>query len=128
MEAPENVDVALTMRLSGNISLDDWYLIERAEHDGRSWLEARQIDGLSYSVFMRSARLVYDTDIEGTGDEMLKIASAIEARTEFGAKRCAVVVIDDRVLLWNPRNSRKAASVPLASADALAAEIKATLS
>lgn len=121
MEATENVDVALTIRKSH--FTDDWYLIERAKHDGREWLE-KYDDG---ATFMHSAR-ISNADIEGTSDEMLAVANAIETRDEFRAKRCAVKVVGDRVLLWSPRNSRKAASVPLAVADALVAQIRATLS
>ena len=97
----------------------DWFMIERAEHDGREWSEPRDYG----SAFMTSAR-ISDADIEGTFDEMLGIAAAIERRHAFNARRCAVVVDGDFAAFWSPRNSRHMARVPLAVADALAVQIR----
>lgn len=103
-------------------SLPDWWLIERAEHDGREWGEPTK-----YGVaFRRSARIT-NADIEGSAEEMLDIAAAIKSRGRSWAKRCAVSVLGDVVHLWSPRNSMETAKVSLSVADALAAEILETL-
>jgi hypothetical protein len=116
------VDGALTMVDSG--VLDDWYLIERAAHDGRAWMEM-DADG-SGGRFMTSGRIT-NADVEGHGCEMFEIARAIEKRGRYSAKRCAVMVEGDRATFWSPRNSITYASVPLAVADALAREIREKL-
>ncbi len=100
----------------------DWFLIERAEHDGREWFEPQEYG----HSFMTSAR-ISNADVEGTFSEMLAIADAIERRTEFCAKRCAVAVVcGEWADFWSPRNSLRSGRVPLAVADALAAEIRRT--
>jgi hypothetical protein len=108
----KQVDEKLTLTKG---SMEDWWLIERAEHDGREWIA----DG----ALMLSSRIT-NADIEGTGEEMLAIAKAIEDRSRFSALRCSVTVVDGRAELMSPRNSMYAASVTLAVADALAAEIR----
>ena len=54
------------------------------------------------------------------------LAKAIETRTTYGAKRCAVEVNVEGAYaeLWSPRNSRYRARVPLAVADDLAVKIR----
>lgn len=103
-------------------SMNDWYTIERAEHDGRHWLEP--VDG--GHTLMYSGRIA-DADVEGDGDEMLSIAKAIEDRTSFGANRCAVRVSGNTVALWSPRNSRNPGHIPLSAADKLAASIRSVV-
>lgn len=98
---------------------DDWYSIERAEHDGRVWQEPTEYG----SSLMASAR-ISDADVEGTAEHMLAIADAIERRQQFSAKRCAVAVSGDMVSLWSPKNSREAGHIPLAAADKLAESIR----
>lgn len=112
----------LTLRKSDG--LDDWYVIERAEHDGRRWMEKTDYGFALHT----SARFSDNADVEGDGAEMLAVAAAIEARGEYDAKRCAVRVDGDRVEFWSPRNSESPGVVTLAVADALAAEIRNTLS
>ena len=107
-------------------SMEDWFLIERAEHDGSSWMEPYDFNGSRGFSFMTSARIT-NADIEGTSGEMLDIAQAIRDRTEAGARRCAVKVDGDRAELWSPRNSSFRASVPLSVADALAEQIEKKL-
>ena len=104
-------------------SLDNWYTIEWAEHDNREWLEPTE-----YGFrFMMSAR-PSDACIEGTAEEMLAIASAIELREQCVFRRCAVYPNGmGRVALDSPRNSSYPAVVSLAVADALVAAIRATL-
>lgn len=118
-ETPIKVDGALTLTTG---SLDDWYLIERAEHDGRSWFES--IPG--GAALCLSSR-ISDADVEGTRAEMLGIAKAIERREAFFAKRCSVSVVGEEAFFKSPRNSMRAALVPLSAADALAAEIRTAL-
>jgi hypothetical protein len=101
--------------------MDDWYVIEWAEHDGREWLE-NDPDGYG-SSFMTSAR-ISDADVEGTASEMLAIADAIEKRDSFSAKRCMVAVRGVDAIFMSPRNSLHAGVVSLAVADALAAQIR----
>lgn len=62
--------------------LDDWYFIERAEHDGRRWDEPTKWG----TRLMKSSRLS-DADVEGTAADMRGIASAIEARRDDLAKQ-----------------------------------------
>lgn len=104
--------------------LDDWYVIERAEHDGRKWLEP--IEGVTNGrAFMHSGR-ISDADVEGTRAEMLDIARAIKERGYCYHKRCAIQVDGYRAWFWSPRNSQRRAEVPLHRADALAALITST--
>jgi hypothetical protein len=92
----------LTIRKSD--ALDDWYVIERAEHDGRSWLEPTQ-----YGVAFQCSARISDADVEGYASEMLAIADAIEAGTVARFKRCAVDATSDVVRFWSPRNSMREA-------------------
>jgi hypothetical protein len=103
--------------------LDDWYIIERAEHDGREWTEPMGGNGFA----LRTSARFSDADVEGAAVEMLGIAAAIERRGEEGFKRCAVSVDGDKASFWSPRNSQTEGVVSLAAADALAAEIRAKL-
>lgn len=103
--------------------MDDWYSIERAEHDGREWVEQTKPGCLS---FMCSCR-VSDADVEGTREEMLLIADAIWRRKHVGFKRCAVGFGGEEVYLWSPRNSTQNGVVSLADADDLAGQIQETL-
>ncbi len=101
---------------------DGWYVIERAEHDGRSWLEKTEY-GHSY---MHSARFS-DADVEGTGSEMHAIAAAIEGRTIEFFKRCSVDATSDPVRFSSPRNSQTEGLATRAAADDLAKQIRATV-
>lgn len=103
--------------------IDDWYCIERAEHEGRTWLERTEPNVLQ---FMDSAR-ISDACVEGTADEMLDIAEAIKSRGSAEYRRCAVRVEGDTAYFWSPRNSTAEAAIPLADADDFAAQVFATL-
>lgn len=111
----------LAIRRSGH--LDDWYVVERAEHDGRSWLEPLGEN----SAGLRCSSRFSDADVEGTAAEMLALAEAIEARGEARFRRCAVDARSELVTFCSPRNSQLDGEVTLAEALALAAEIRATL-
>lgn len=113
-----SASVPLTCRNAGG----DWYVIERRDHDGKTWFEPT-----SYGMAFRTSARFSDADVEGDADNMLGIAAAIERREGFDAKRCAVAFDGDRVFFWSPRNSMTRGEVTLADADALAVEIRAVL-
>lgn len=113
----------MKLRLVKCDGMDDWYSIERAEHDGREWVEQTAPNCLD---FMCSCR-VSDADVEGTREEMLAIADAIRERRYVGFKRCAVDFKGEEVHLWSPRNSTKPGVVSLADADDLAEQITEVL-
>ena len=113
---------------------DDWCLIERAEHDGRTW--DAKIDG--GTAFCSSARICgaaygdtptgHSADVEDPAGEMLAIASAIERRGLIRFKRCGVDARREPVRIMSPCNgSGVDAEVTLAEADELAAAIRALL-
>ena len=110
-------------QLIASDNLDDWYTIERLEHDGRTWMEPMP-GGAS---FMMSAR-PSDACIEGTSEEMLSIAYAINRGEEAKFKRCAATVnYDGNYNLWSPRNSMQPEVVTLEEAKELADDIIAKL-
>lgn len=82
--------------------LGDWWTIELYVHSHREWLKPEE-HGFSYQYSGRIA----DCDVEGTSQEMLEIAKAIEGRGEYAARRCAVKVDGEIVYFWSPRNSRE---------------------
>jgi hypothetical protein len=108
-------EVKLTVKDAGN----DWWVIERAEHNGGSWFERTP-----YGMAFMTASRFSDADVEGTGTEMLDIAAAIENRSRESHKRCAVDARTEPVRFCSPRNSQRDGECSLAEADALAAEIR----
>ena len=110
----------LTIRKSDNLA--DWYLIERAEHDGRTWLE--RVEG---GLAMRASARFSDADVEGTAEEMRDVADAIQRGTYAEHVRCAVDARGDLVLFHSPRNSQTRGIVDHVEAVALAVEIRALL-
>lgn len=114
----------MKLTLTKHDAMGDWYLIERAEHDGREWLEQT---GPNIVTAMRSSRFS-DADVEGVAIEMKAIAEAIEKRGGASFKRCAVGVGPyGKVEFWSPRNSQKPGVVTLAEADDLARQIREML-
>jgi hypothetical protein len=103
-------------------NLDDWYLIERAEHDGTT--ELRRV---GYGFALWTSARISDADVEGTGAEMLALADAIDAGEDESFSRCSVEFADGGVLFDSPRNSQQPARVSVASAKALAAKIRAAV-
>jgi len=101
--------------------IDDWYVIERAEHDGREWLERTGPNSASLQCSSR----ISDADIEGTMGEMLAIAEAIHNRESISFKRCAVEMRSDGAAFCSPRNSQRDGVCSLDDADDLAGKIKA---
>lgn len=104
-------------------NLTNWWLIERAEHDGREWMEMR---GANVMAFMRSAR-VSDADVEGDATEMLAIADAIQRGESVYFRRCAAERTPNGYLLSSPRNSTRAELITFEEASALALDIRAKL-
>lgn len=111
----------LTLRKSA--WMDDWYVIERAEHDGREWEE--KVGPNTYK-FCKSARFS-GADVEGSAKEMREIARAIRKRKIVGFKRCWVNAEGDPVLFMSPRNSRTTGECSYVEALELAEEIEALL-
>lgn len=109
----------ITIRKSEH--LPDWYLIVRAEHDNKTWVET--IGDTRY--FMKSERLSPEACIEGTSEEMIDIANAIKSRNSESAKRVAVSFEDDGVHLYSPKNSQHHGIVTIEEADDLADQILA---
>jgi hypothetical protein len=113
----------LTVRKCAN--MDDWWVIELEDHEGRHWLEPMQ-----GGARLRWSGRFSDADVEGTGEEMLEIAKAIKARGVVRFRRCAVNVRaeQDRVEFYSSRNSQEDGVCTLAEADELAdlilAEVK----
>jgi hypothetical protein len=98
----------------------DWYTIERAEHDGREWLEST---GPHSSRLMMSCRLG-NACIEGPGSQMLAIAAAIEGGTSVSFKRCCALLVDDGYGLMSPRNSDDLTIISFEDAAGLASSIR----
>ena len=99
--------------------LDDWYLIVKAEHDGREW---RERTGPNSSRFMCSER-ISDACVEGDAEEMVCIAEGVKARERRSFGRCAVAFHPDGVHFWSPRNSGEDGVVTVEEADELADQI-----
>ncbi len=100
--------------------LDDWYVIERAEHDGCEWFE---VTGPNSSSFNLSSRFS-DACVEGTLAEMESIAAAIRGRTHESFRRCAVDATSSPVAFWSPRNSQVNGEVKREEAEDLAGQIE----
>lgn len=117
---PTTAERALTLRKSD--SLDDWYVIEWAEHENRGWIERTEYGG----AFRWSGR-VSDADVEGTANEMRAIADAIEAGRSESFRRCAAHVCERGYQLSSPRNSQREALISHEQARHLASEIRRVL-
>lgn len=114
-------EVKLTIRES---TIEDWYVIERAEHHGRMWLEPLPGGGMA----LRYSGRFSDADIEGSAAEMRAIAKAIRDRTSVSFRRCAVVAnAGDTVEFSSPRNSMRPGITTLAAALDLARKIEELL-
>ena len=113
----------MKIKLVKSECLEDWFLIEKAKHENKEWIEKTGDDCYSF----RCSSRISDADVEGTSAEMLAIAGAIKKRGAISFKRVAVNCVGDKVELWSPRNSTKAGKVTLVEADELAKQIKAEL-
>jgi len=113
----------MKLKLVKSEGMDNWYRIERAEHDGRQWLERTG----PHQMALRCSSRFSDADVEGTAFEMRAIAQAIKARRAERFKRCAVTIDGESVAFESPRNSTVPGIVTLAEADELAHAILAEL-
>lgn len=109
----------MNLKIQKSTFQEDWYLIERAEHDGRVWIDS--------CGFQTSSRFS-DADVEGTQAEMLAIAEAIEHRGHASFKRCMVDARNGPVRFCSPRNSHVDGECSLAEADDLARQIRTMFS
>lgn len=100
-------------------SLDDWYTIERKDHENR-------IDFIptEYGASLWFSGRISDADVEGTSQEMLDIADAILSKSRVSHHRCAVIHEGNRVLFNSPRNSLQMGVTSPEHAVSLAMEIK----
>jgi hypothetical protein len=64
--------------------IDGWYVIERAEHDGSTWIEPRN----GVLSFQCSSR-ISDADVEGDAKQMRNIVRVIRERGEAHHARCS---------------------------------------
>jgi hypothetical protein len=106
---------------------DDWYVIERNDHDNRTWIENITAidDGDDYnsSRLMKSSRLSPESDIEGSLSEMLALASAILDFRSIKFRRCAVEAQGNIFAFWSPKNSEYKTFVTFYDAKDLANQI-----
>ena len=102
------------------VESDDWYTIERVEHDNVQEIRPYE-DGLGGYLF--SSARISDACVEGTQGHMVGIATAIRDRENFAEKRCAVKFEGEFAYFWSPRNSSVLGKVPIAYADALSEDI-----
>lgn len=112
----------MELTICKSVDLEDWYIIERSEHDGREWMESTDYG----STFRTSARFS-DADVEGSAEHMRGIAIAIRARGIEHYKRCEVDARSEPVTFCSPRNSTVDGECSLAEADLLADKIETML-
>ncbi len=102
--------------------MDNWYTIELAEHENKRWEEPTK-----YGFKLMYSGRISNACVEGTAEEMLAIAEAIEKRSRVSFKRCSVVIDNNSAYFMSPRNSSTSGFCTLAEADELAVEIKSKL-
>jgi hypothetical protein len=107
--------------------LADWYVIE-SNAVPVFGEEPLYLDGRLIGSSLTSTARISDADVEGTGDEMLAIADAIERGEPVGFKRCAVKPIEGGgFALRSPRNSQEPGAITAKQAAGLVASIRATV-
>lgn len=99
------------------VELDVELTVRKINSDGRFVIESNHDVG----------RSLVGASIDGSAEEMLLIADAIENRSSERFVRCAVVAGEDSALLWSPKYSLRMARVPIARADDLAKKIRAKI-
>lgn len=105
-------------------SMDDWFVIERAEHEHRGWMEDVDDGDFHYAAYRWSGR-ISDADVEGTAAEMLAIADAIERGESVHFRRCAALVRPDGGYQLNsPRNSQRYGNITAEEAKRLVISIR----
>lgn len=119
---------------------DGWFELERAEHDGREWIEGYDPPGPSRGYpyvrvahepgrrandtwFCRSANLEKSTSVEGPAHDIPRLLQAIKTWTHDHRKRWAFYPLTEDVgLVWSPRNSRTSTRVTRRALEALLAD------
>ena len=106
----------MKIALSKSEYMDDWYAIVKAQPIVREWMERTTPNCYR---FMASERLSPEACIEGTAEQMLALARAIQLREAVSFKRCAVHFEADGVHFSSPKNSERDAVVSVEDADGL---------
>jgi len=114
----------MKLALSKSEYMDDWYAIVKAQPIVREWMERTTPNCYR---FMASERLSPEACIEGTAEQMLALARAIQLREAVSFKRCAVHFEADGVHFSSPKNSERDAVVSVEDADEFAAHVLAKL-
>ena len=114
----------MKLALSKSEYMDDWYAIVKAQPIVREWMERTTPNCYR---FMASERLSPEACIEGTAEQMLALARAIQLREAVSFKRCAVHFEADGVHFSSPKNSERDAVVSAEDADEFAAHVLAKL-
>ena len=114
----------MKIALSKSEYMDDWYAIVKAQPIVREWMERTTPNCYR---FMASERLSPEACIEGTAEQMLALARAIQLREAVSFKRCAVHFEADGVHFSSPKNSERDAVVSVEDADEFAAHVLAKL-
>ncbi len=104
-------------------SFDDWWVLERIEHDDRTWNEPTNYG----SQYCMSRRLEKTTDVEGTKEEWIAIRKAILNKSGIDFTRCSVEHTKKGFLVESPRNSQEPILISDSSAIYLANEIERKL-
>lgn len=85
----------------------DLFIIEKRHHDGSEWYEDLKFQNGPHTIrvkaFRKAARIIPDSDLEGSRQQMLKVARAIIGRYSDTTKHCAVSIQPDGYLIWSPR-------------------------
>lgn len=107
----------------------DFYRIVRVNHKGERWYQdVKNCCGrVIGSRLMLSERISPEADIEGTSEELLELASAIERWSESISKRCAVEFMDDYYYIWSPKNSDDKLKITVETAFTLSETIRRIL-
>jgi hypothetical protein len=91
----EIIDANLTINFLEDFG-GDWWVLERVEHDGRTWEEVVHTPNWGTThYFCMSRRLTPRSDIEGPADHWLDVADAIVKKRDEVYKRCAVELRPD---------------------------------
>ncbi len=104
-------------------SFDDWWVLERIEHDNKTWNEPMEYG----SRYCMSRRLEKTTDIEGPAREWSAIRKAILDETTISFTRCSIEHRKQGFLIESPRNSQEPILISASSAIYLANEIERKL-
>lgn len=77
-----------------------------ASFDGAAWpWEVSSAFAGWFALVDAKGRYVSDACVEGDAEQMTALAAALRAGTNYHAKRCAAMLVDDAYHLWSPRNT-----------------------